>query len=123
MNWEAFGAIGEVIGATAVVISLVYVSVQVRAGLKGLHTTTRDSVFKSLVQWNTGIMAEPRLAWIFQIGSKNPKDLNEEEVARYLHVMYGFFKTFENVYLHHVEGVVPLELWETNRQMLASYAV
>lgn len=30
MNWEAIGAIGELIGALAVVLTLVYLAVQVR---------------------------------------------------------------------------------------------
>ncbi len=30
MNWEAAGALGEIVGAFAVVISLVYLAIQVR---------------------------------------------------------------------------------------------
>ena len=122
MNWEAFGAIGEVTGATAVVVSVIYVSLQVRAGLKGLQTTTRASVFQTLITWNQVIMADPRLAWTFQAGSKDFEALEKEERARYLHVMYGFYKIMENVYLHYEEGVVPLELWTPNHEILSAYA-
>ncbi len=31
MNWEAFGAIGEVAGAAGVIVTLMYLSSQVRA--------------------------------------------------------------------------------------------
>ncbi len=48
MNWEAIGAIGELLGAMAVVISLVYVASQVKSGTQALKTTTRDSAFHSL---------------------------------------------------------------------------
>jgi hypothetical protein len=30
MNWEAFGAIGEILGAAAVVVSLAYLAIQIR---------------------------------------------------------------------------------------------
>lgn len=30
MNWDAIGTIGEIIGATAVVVSLVYLATQIR---------------------------------------------------------------------------------------------
>ena len=30
MNWDAVGAIGEIVGAFAVVLSLVYLSIQIR---------------------------------------------------------------------------------------------
>ena len=32
MNWDAIGAVGEVIGAMAVVISIIYLAVQIRHG-------------------------------------------------------------------------------------------
>ncbi len=30
MNWEAIGAVGEIVGALAVVLSLIYLAIQVR---------------------------------------------------------------------------------------------
>jgi hypothetical protein len=32
MNWDAIGAIGELVGASAVVVTLVYLAVQVKHG-------------------------------------------------------------------------------------------
>jgi len=122
MNWDAFGAIGELVGAAAVVVSLVYVSFQLRSGTRALQTTTRDSVFKSLQEWNLVCMGDPKLGWIFQSGARDFDGLGEEDRARYLHVMYSFYKLFENIYLHHLDGVVPLEIWEPNLQMLTVYA-
>jgi hypothetical protein len=122
MNWDAFGAIGELVGAAAVVVSLIYVSIQVRSGTQALQTTTRDSVFKSLQEWNLVVMADPRLGWIFQSGAKDFEGLGEEDRARYLHVMYSFFKVFENIYLHHLDGVVPPEIWEPQLKTLTLYA-
>jgi hypothetical protein len=122
MNWDAFGAIGEVVAAVAVVVSLIYVSIQLRAGTKALQTTTRDSVFKSLQEWNLVCMGDPRLGWVFQDGARDFEGLGEEDRARFLHVMYSFYKVFENIYLHHLEGVVPLEIWEPNLRMLTAYA-
>ena len=122
MNWDAFGAIGEVIGAAAVVISLIYVSIQVRSGTRALQTTPRDSGFKSVQEWNLAVMADPKLGWIFQSGSGDFEGLGEDERARYLHLMFSFFKVFENIYLHSLDGVVPPEIWEPNRTMLTVYA-
>jgi hypothetical protein len=59
MNWDAVGAIGEIIGAVAVVISLLYLSNQIRHGTR----TAEDAAFRevfghvgTLVQW----MNEPQ---------------------------------------------------------------
>ena len=52
MDWDVIGVISEVVGATAVVVSLLYLAVQVRHGTK----TTADAAFRDLfsaltVQW------------------------------------------------------------------------
>ena len=121
MDWGAIGAVGEIIGATAVVASLIYVSLQLKAGTKALQTATRDSVFRSLMEWNYSVMGDPRLAWINQAGARDFESLGEEDRARYMHLMYTLLKMFENVYLHHLEGALGREVWESNLPMLSAY--
>ena len=48
MSWDAVGAIAEAIGALAVVVSIVYLAVQIKSGTKALRTTLRDSAFHDL---------------------------------------------------------------------------
>jgi len=122
VNWNAFGAIGEVVGALAVVVSLVYVSVQVRAGRRALQTNTRDSVFKQFQEFNYVLMSDPNLADVFQRGTANLDSLDGVEKARFVNTMYSFLKVFENLYLHRLDGSVPLELWDTNLPLLSLYA-
>jgi hypothetical protein len=42
MNWEAIAAVGELIGALAVVVSIVYLSVQIRHNTGHLEQQTRN---------------------------------------------------------------------------------
>ncbi len=45
MNWDALGAIGEIVGATAVVISVIYLAVQIRKQtVESRLSATRDHV-------------------------------------------------------------------------------
>ena len=122
MNWEAIGSIAELIGAAAVVISLLYLAVQVRSGTQELQTNTRDSSFHSLLEWNYYMMSDSELGWIFQTGCRDFMSLEEKERARLIHVMYSFFKMFENVYLHYLDGSVDRDVWEHNHPMLLAYA-
>ena len=46
MNWEAIGAIGEIVGAAAVVFSLTYLALQLRA-----NTRTMRRNMPSCRQW------------------------------------------------------------------------
>ena len=62
MNWEALSAIGQLLGAVAVVITLVYLSREFRANTKAMITSTRDSVFRELMEFNHLLAGNDRLA-------------------------------------------------------------
>ena len=122
MNWEALGAIAEITGAVAVVLSLVYVAHEVRSGTHALKTSTRDSSFQSLMDWNQTVMSDPDLGYIFQMGCHDYEALKERERARLVHVFYSFFKMFEKIYLHSLDGSVDESVWTHNKPMLMAYA-
>jgi len=121
MNWDAIGAIAEAIGALAVVVSIVYLAVQIKSGTKTLRTTLRDSAFHDMQEWNYVLSSDEELSWIFKRGLRNPKDLNDKEMARFHHMMYSFYKLFENVYLHYLDGSIAKEAWEHNNEILFLY--
>ena len=123
MSWEAVAAIGEIIGALAVVFSLVYLSLQIRSGTKALRTTLRDSAFRYLNEWNYALSTDEELPWIFKRGLTNPADLNDKEVTRFHHMLYSFFKVFENTYLHYLDGSIAKEAWENNKEILFLYSM
>ena len=45
MNWEAISAIGEIVGATAVVITLGYLAVQIRQSTRVAQADMTKDVF------------------------------------------------------------------------------
>ena len=122
MSWEAISALANVIGAVAVVLSLIYLGRQVQSGTRELRSNTRDSAFHSLMEWNYYVMSDPEMGWIFQSGCRDFGSLPEKERARLVHVMYSFFKMFENIYLHYLDGSVEESVWTHNKPMLLAYA-
>ena len=124
MNWEAMGAIGELLGAAAVVATLLYVARQLREQGRALTTTVRDSAFQQIQEWNYQIMADPKLGHLFQRGAatENWDGFSPEEQSRLMHAFFSLFKVFENIYVHTVEGSASPEIWERNRQIFLAYA-
>ena len=124
MNWTAIGAIGEVLGAVAVVATLLYVARQLEEQSRALTTSVRDSAFQQLQEWNYQVMADPDLSHLFQCGAATDdwSRFSPEERSRLIHVLYSFFKTFENIYLHTAEGSAPPEVWDRNCQVFLAYA-
>ena len=123
MDWNTVNVVAEVIGSIGVILSLIYLAKEVKRGAKNLRTSMRDSTFHSLMEWNYFIMSDPDLAWVFQQGCENIESLGVKERARYVHVMYSFFKMFENIYLHYSDKSIDNSVWEHNRKILESYVV
>ncbi len=46
-NWEAIGAIGELIGALAVVLTLIYLTLQLRRNTQSVHANTHQQILNA----------------------------------------------------------------------------
>ena len=51
VNWDAIGAVGEILGAVAVFMSLVYLGVQIRANTTSMNTASRQAVANEFRDW------------------------------------------------------------------------
>ena len=62
MNWEAIGALGEVLGAVSVLITLLYLSRQISASNKALDTTGFTAMMEGYNEFNTWSISTEELA-------------------------------------------------------------
>lgn len=111
MNWEAIGAIGEIVGATAVVLSLVYVAAQVRQNTGALRGAAAAEAVAAIREFNRSIIDDPALAEIFMRGIEGMENLSAEEKVRFVPVMFNFFKTCEHLHYQFVRGYLDPEVW------------
>ena len=51
MNWEALGAIGEIVGAVAVVLTLGYLAVQIQQNTRSLQAASLQSILNAPREW------------------------------------------------------------------------
>src|SRR4029450_13370367 len=51
VNWEAISAIGQIVGALPVVISLIYVATEVRSGAHATQLASRHSMEDIFIRW------------------------------------------------------------------------
>jgi hypothetical protein len=121
MNWDAVGAIGEIVGATAVVASLLYLAVQTRANAKALRANAiwnSETVFGA-VNYSHG--ANPEWAHLIS-RSVSPdvtmSDLSPTEQSQIQFTFRGALQYFQAQWSLWNEGLVPDELWERRRKGL-----
>ena len=78
--WEAIGAIGEIVGALAVVVTLVYLSFQLRHNTYATRASTAQALEDSINNGNLLLAGDPVLAKIYRAGKYGDWDaLTDDE--------------------------------------------
>ena len=98
MNWEMFGAVGELVSAFGVIVSLVYVGYQVRQNTRMIHAASIDSTISSGNYVREQIVANADVASVYDKGNKDPARLTDEERVRYRILLQSILWTSWNAY-------------------------
>jgi hypothetical protein len=99
MNWEAAGTIGEIVGSIAVVVSLVYVSLQIRHANKQSEIDSLRHTWDGLNQICDRLSESTETASIINRGRKSLKSLDENEHLMFEHIHLRLLNTLESWYL------------------------
>jgi hypothetical protein len=110
-NWEAISAISQMIGSVAVVLSVLYLAVQVHGSTRVAKLAAQDAAATSLREVTRPFAENADLARIWQIGLENLQTLSPEEQGRFFHSSYQFLKAFETIHFHYVHGVMDEQIW------------
>ncbi len=122
MNWEAIGAIGEVVGALVVAATLAFLVVQVRQNSKAISATITHGNIAGFNELNTLLAANPLLAEILDRGSADPSRLTAAEAYSYTWIVRSFLNLFLNLYDQFLQGTCPEPLWRRHEMELQSFA-
>ena len=99
MNWEAVGTIGEIIGSLAVVISLIYVSVQIRHANKQSEIDAFRNTWENLNQLCDAFGASKETASIINRGRASLASLDADEYLIFEHIHLRLLNTLESWHL------------------------
>ena len=120
MNWDAIGAVGEIVGAAAVVASLMYLAAQMRQNAREVRSAASDAASKGLVDWLNPLVQNPASFDVFWRGVIGD-ELDDTETPRFIMLVFTFLKTVEAMHLKHQEGVIDEELWRGWSAILKSF--
>jgi hypothetical protein len=118
VNWDALGAIGELVGAAAVVLTLGYLAVQIRQGSK----SSRQQSYNDLVTRRTNLlnkMVESDNVTAIVIAGMRGDAMKEIEAQRFTSWSLNYVSHMQDVYLQWRAGLVEENVWLAERQFLA----
>jgi hypothetical protein len=111
VNWEAIGAIGEIVGGAGVIVSLVYLATQIR-------TQNKESRLAAVVEWTTqwnafsvSFAERPALAELWAKGAQDFSSLSQAEVVQFSAQVGRFFRVAEGLHDQYSQGRLDPKAW------------
>jgi len=127
MNWDAIGAIAELLGAIGVIASLVYLATQIRqsreqmgANTRAVRASTQHDIFENLNDISMRPLDDPANYEAVRVGMGNPEQLREADRLRFQFWAGGLLLGYENAYYQYRSGLLDEDRWHFYRDQLAS---
>jgi hypothetical protein len=111
MNWNALGAIGEIIGALAVFLTLGYLAVQIRQNTKAVRASALDSSVSAVNNVRVAIFQSSEVTALYQEGLVNPEELGDDERERFRLLMHTIIWSVWNIYAQTEYGGLSSSTW------------
>ncbi len=120
MTIMELGAIGEFFGAIAVVVTLIYLAIQVRQNTSALKLNTTQSVTEELQDMYALLASDPDLTEVL-IKASRESDLRGTERGRYSAFTSNLIRVYENAFLQRRAGVLDRAHWVGMTRMMIDY--
>ena len=128
MNWDAIGAIAELLGAIGVIASLVYLATQIRQSREqmshntqalraGTYQQLRHEIYEAL----HGYMKVPGFSETVRSGMADFQQLDDAEAFQFNLWIAGLMGSYENAYYQYRVGLLDEERWQTQRSAVAAF--
>ena len=113
MDWIAVSAIAEIVGASAVVFTLIYLAYQVRNNTRMAQRASTAEAVSAIMAFNDSLVDNPKVGELFQRGvNLGLENLTDEERVPFTIVMFNLFKTCEHLHYQHAVGAMDPDVWE-----------
>jgi hypothetical protein len=118
MNWDALGAIGEIVGALAVFVTLAYLAIQIRQNTGAVQASALDASVSGVIGVREKIIEDPVLTEIYLKGLDNPESLNDIDKARFTQFLHNIMWALLNVHSQASFATLSSDIWESQKPVV-----
>ena len=118
MTLSDLGDLGDFIAAIAVVVSLIYVAIQIRQNTRIVKAATHHSSSRAWSELETTLGSDPEAARTLLKGGRNYAELDLEERFRYSLLMRAILHLHEDDFVQSREGLIDASRAERQRRAL-----
>ena len=110
MNWEAVGAIAEILGSLTVIGTIIYLAIQVRHAAAVAKATARQSATQMSIDTVVASLDSQILSRASMKATRE-EELTPEELSNYLRWVWVRVRAAENSYYQYRQGLLDPDIW------------
>lgn len=118
MNWDMIGAVAELAGAIAVVITLAYLAAQIRQNNISARVAAKQEMTKQFADFTDLLLVHPELEDIYQRGNTGG-ELNDTERLRYHRLMSKQGWYFAAMHFQYSQQNLSNDEWRQSEAMIS----
>ena len=128
MSLEEFSLIGEIIGGLAVLVTLMFLVIELRSNARTLRANTNAESYKNWADQNSVMSQHPDRVAISQTfdPTKTWDDFTPEQQASIQTIARSSFQRFQSLHFQYAAGILDEKVWQHNLvwcSSLVSYPV
>jgi hypothetical protein len=121
MNWEAINAVSQFVSSIAVVLSVLYLGIQVHRSTRVAKVAAQDAAASAVRDVTNTFMENAEMSRIWGAGLEDLNKLSAEDQARFFHATHQFLKALETIHFHYLNGLMDEQLWRGWQELLRHY--
>ena len=121
MSFDDLGNLAEFISSIAVLISLIYLAVQIKKSTETARTSTYHSIVSDFGDMNQTMASVPDLSYLYVTALEDFEGLEPSEKARISQLFYLSFRYFENMFYQYQKGYLEEDVWIGWEKLMVTY--
>lgn len=105
--------IAEIIGATAVVVSLIFVGLQISQNTAATRASASQAVHSAFADWYQSVQSDPDLLSLSTRGMQDYGSLSPTEKSQFIALFMSFSLDTQDAFYKWRDGSLDPELWRT----------
>jgi hypothetical protein len=111
MTLDDLGNIGEVVSAIAVVVSLLYLGIQIRQNTRSVRSASFQELLNHIAQVNLRVGENPEVAALYRAANEREFETGSNEELRYRAFVQTTLRHWAHAHIQYKEGTITQDQW------------
>lgn len=111
MTLDDLGNIGEVISAIAVVVSLLYLGIQIRQNTRTVRSASFQELLNHIAQVNLRVGENPDISELYRLAGEREFEPGSNEELQYRAFAQTTLRHWAHAHIQYVEGTITQDQW------------